>query len=237
MWAILTDELRNTMDSLAFIHSLQIADSFFPVGAFAYSDGLETAVAGGRIRDAASLGEWMGHFIDGVFVPCEGLALVKCMFALKAGEFGVLSRIDDELTAIRPAAAVRASSMRIGKRLLSLYASIRGGEGFSAYTRMLPHGNAAAAYAVVFFHCGLAEREALFAFGYNRLAGIVSAGLRLISIGQQQGQSLLTSAIDHLPDAADRILQKVDEPLRSFSPVLDIQQMNHQYVYSRLFRS
>src|SRR5262249_17140921 len=165
----------------------------------------------------------------------------RCALAIlvgvKGGEVGVLGRIDDELTAIRPAAAVRASSMGIGKRLLSLYASIRGDENFSVYARMLPHGNAAAAYAVVSFHCGLAEREALLVFGYNRLAGIVSAGLRLISIGQQQGQTLLTIAIDHLPHAADRIIQRADEPLRSFSPVLDIQQMNHQYVYSRLFRS
>jgi len=37
--------------------------------------------------------------------------------------------------------------------------------------------------------------------------------------------------------AADQILKKSSEPLRAFSPHLDIQQMNHQYVYSRLFRS
>jgi urease accessory protein len=77
----------------------------------------------------------------------------------------------------------------------------------------------------------------LLAFGYNRLAGIVSAGLRLISMGQQQGQALLTKTLDRLPAAADRIVKTIDEPLRSFSPLVDIQQMNHQYVYSKLFRS
>ena len=70
------------------------------------------------------------------------------------------------------------------------------------------------------------------------LAGIVSAGLRLISIGQQQGQDLLTkmlrsTACRRRSDSCETM----DEPLRSFSPMLDIQQMNHQYVYSRLFRS
>ena len=66
---------------------------------------------------------------------------------------------------------------------------------------------------------------------------MVSAGLRLISIGQQQGQALLTRSIERLPAAVDRILQMEGEPLRSFSPMMDIQQMNHRYVYSRLFRS
>src|SRR6266850_7893603 len=98
------------MEPLHFIRGLQLTDSFFPVGAFAYSDGLETAVAGGRVHDAITLGEWMEHFLEGVFVPCEGLALVKCMLALKAGDFDSLSRVDQELTAIRPASAIRVSS-------------------------------------------------------------------------------------------------------------------------------
>src|SRR5689334_13021164 len=112
------------MESFQFIRSLQLIDSFFPVGAFAYSDGLETAASGGRVCDAVSLGEWMNHFLEEVFVPCEGLALVKCMIAFKQRDLDTLYRVDEELTAIRPAAAVRAASTGIGKRLLSLYASM-----------------------------------------------------------------------------------------------------------------
>src|SRR5262252_5913555 len=98
------------MEPLQFIRVLQVADSVFPVGAFAYSDGLETAVAGGRVRDGISLGEWISHFLECVLVPCDGLALVKCMLALKRGDMDTVCRIDDELTAIRPAAAVRKAS-------------------------------------------------------------------------------------------------------------------------------
>ena len=225
------------MDALPFIHGLQLADSFFPVGAFAYADGLETATTAGLVRDADSLTKWMDHFLDSVFVPCEGLALAKCMIALRNADFESLRSIDEELTAIRPAAAVRAASTGVGKRLLSLYTSICGDDGFPVLASRLPYGNAAAAYAIVFFHRGLAERDAVLAFGYNRLTGIVSAGLRLISMGHQQGQLLLTRTLDRLPAAADRIIQTMDEPLRTFNPALDIQQMNHQYVYSRLFRS
>jgi urease accessory protein len=225
------------MESLHFLRSLQISDSFFPVGAFAYSDGLETAAATGRVGDAVSLGGWMEHFLEGVFVPCEGLAVAKCMFALGANDFDTVRRVDEELTAIRPATSVRASSTGIGKRLLSLYSSMAIDKGYPWETVPLPHANAAAAYALVFFHCGIAERDAVLAFGYNRLAGIVSAALRLIPIGQLQGQKLLTRNLDNLSAAVDRILVMKDEPLRCFNPLLDIEQMNHQYVYSRLFRS
>jgi urease accessory protein len=225
------------MKSLHFIRSLQVTDSFFPVGAFAYSDGLETAAAAGRVRDALSLGGWMKHFLEGVFVPCEGLALVKCMLALEKNDFDTLCRVDEELIAIRPAAEVRAASTAVGKRLLSLYSSMADGASPPWRAVTLPYANAAAAYALVFFHCGINEREAALAFGYNRLTGIVSAGLRLISIGQQAGQNLLTKNLNNLPAAVDSILEMKDEPLRSFNPLLDIEQMNHRYVYSRLFRS
>jgi len=225
------------MTPLGFVHSLQLTDAFFPVGAFAYSDGLEHAAAQGRVHDAATLAEWMEHFREMVFLPCEGLALMKCMTALKRNQFDELIRIDEELTAIRPGSAVRAASAGVGKRLLSLYSSICGDKTFSSFVQRLPQCNAAAAYAVVFFHAGLQEREGALAFGYNRLAGIVSAGLRLIPMGHQQGQMLLTQFLDRLPETVDEIARIIDSPLRSFSPVLDIQQMNHQYLYSRLFRS
>jgi len=225
------------MNPLPFIHTLQLTDSFFPVGAFAYSDGLETAAASGAVHDAATLTEWIDHFLEAVFIPFEGLALLKCMTALKTADFESLRTTDEELTAIRPAAAVRAASTGVGRRLISLYTSICNDEGFSTLAAKLPQSNAAAAYALVFFHRGLDERDALLAFGYNRVTGIVSAALRLIAIGHLQGQAILTQTIERLPDAADRIIQTAVDPLRAFSPVLDIQQMNHQYVYSRLFRS
>jgi len=225
------------MQPIQLLQTLQLMDSFFPVGAFAYSDGLETAAAEGHVRDATSLHEWMDHFIDFVFVPCDGLALVRSIRALRAADHDALREIDSELSAIRPASTVRAASTGVGKRLLSAYGTICGDETFGSLSRMLPNGNAAAAYALVFFHRGIPEREAALAFGYNRLAGMVSAGLRLISMGQQQGQALLTRSIDRLPSAVDRVIEVGNAPLRSFSPMLDIQQMNHRYVYSRLFRS
>ncbi len=225
------------MTPIQFVHALQLTDSFFPVGAFAYSDGLETAAANGTVHDADSLKTWLNHFLDNVFVPCEGLALLKCAEAFRRGDLQTIYGIDEELTAIKPAASVRNSSRSVGKRLLAAYSEISKDLDFATFVETLPQCNAAVAYAVVMTHRGMKSREALLAFGYSRLAGIVSAGLRLISMGQQQAQGLLSQSLERLPDAAERIIQMEAEPLRSFAPLLDIAQMNHRYVYSRLFRS
>jgi urease accessory protein len=225
------------MTPLQFLHALQLTDSLFPVGAFAYSDGLETAAANGTVHDADSLKIWMNHFLDSVFVPCDGLALLKCADAFHREDFDAIRRIDDELTAIKPAAAIRNSSRSVGKRLFAAYTEISKDPGFSKLVQTLPQCNAPVAYAVVMSHRGMHSREALLAFGYSRLAGIVSAGLRLISMGQQQAQSLLAELLDRLPEAAECIFKMESEPLHSFAPLMDIAQMNHRYVYSRLFRS
>jgi urease accessory protein len=221
-----------------FVHALQIVDSLFPVGAFAYSDGLETAVAHKHVEDAESLATWLDHYVDAVFVPCDGLALLKSWRASRRRDLVTLQSIDEELTALKPAREVRGSSSSIGKRILETYGSLVRDEGdLLEYLECLPRCNAAIAYGVVLSHVGLDARESLLAFGYGRLAGTVSAALRLIPLGQQQAQTLLTAMLDHLPAAIERVLEKEEEPLRSFSPLLDVQQMNHRYVYSRLFRS
>jgi urease accessory protein len=225
------------MTPAQLVHTLQLMDSLFPVGAFAYSDGLESAAAAGRVRDATSLAGWLDHFLNFVFVPCEGLALLKCVRAAQKGEWTTIRSIDEELTALKPAAATRAGSKSVGKRLLTTYAAIVRDDPFLSIIDTFPHCNTPVAYGVVLSHRGLEGHDAVVAFGYVRLAGVVSAALRLIPLGQQQGQALLTRAIDRLPTAADQILQTEAEPLRSFNPLLDVQQMNHRYVYSRLFRS
>src|SRR5438477_58105 len=179
------------MTPAQFVHTLQLIDSFFPVGAFAYSDGLETAAATGRVRDRESLAGWLRHYIEAVFVPCDGLALLKCAQAVRMRDWSMIRPVDEELTAIRPAAAVRASSVAMGKRLLAMYASLLGASELVTVIDTLPRCNAPVAYGIALSHLGLEHRDSLLAYGHSRATGIVSAALRLIPLGQQQGQTLL----------------------------------------------
>src|ERR1700733_2839621 len=98
------------MTPIQLAQILQLTDSFFPVGAFAFSDGLETAAASGQVHNAETLRPWLDHFLQNVFMPCDGLALLQCAHAMRAGNFEAVRIIDDELTAIKPSASVRSSS-------------------------------------------------------------------------------------------------------------------------------
>lgn len=218
------------------VQTLQLTDSAFPVGAFAYSDGLETAVAGGAVRSADDLESWAAHYVDGLFVPCEGPAVVQTMKAAGQSDRETIRRIDEELTALKPSAAGRAASLSIGRRLLTAYTAVCEGAGLPPLPAAPEGCNAVVAYGLVYAHAGIEPREAALAYGYSRISGILSASMRVMPVGQQQVQTMLARILRRLPEAVDDVIRS-EGPLRAFSPLLDIQQMNHRYVYSRLFRS
>lgn len=229
------------MTALRFLQTLQLTDSLFPSGSFAFSDGLETAVACGHVRDSKTLKEWLQAYLDDVFTPCEGLAMFKARLAAETPEWETLKSIDRELTALKPAAGARASSISLGQRFLkscsAIHADPRITETMGRIHRGEMPGNLPVTFGIVFGVLGIETRDAVLAFGYTRLTGTVSASMRLISLGQQQAQAALTTALPALIAAADRIIGSGSSPLTCFAPRLDIHAMNHRYLYSRLFRS
>lgn len=229
------------MDPHHLLRTLQLSDTLFPVGGFSWSDGLETAAAAGLVADANGLAAWAGHYLDAVFVPCDGLAAGRAHEATAARDWTTIERLEEEVTALRPASATRASSVSVGRRLLATCASVHPDLAIEPLRDLVARdprrGNAAVVYGAVFALLGVRQRDMLLAFGYSRLAGIVSAGLRLLPVGQVQGQLVLSRVLIRVPEAVDAVAAAGAAPLRSFSPMLDVQQMNHQDLYSRLFRS
>ena len=67
------------MDSNRILQILQLSDGLFPIGAFAFSDGLETAVQRDEVVDADDVRVWLEHYVDAVFGDSEGPALVQTM--------------------------------------------------------------------------------------------------------------------------------------------------------------
>ncbi|MDE3155459.1 MAG: hypothetical protein KGN76_10180 [Acidobacteriota bacterium] len=229
------------MDPLAFLRALQLNDTLFPTGAFAYSDGLETAVAGGRLRGAADLDLWMRHTIEVVLAGCDGPAVLVAGEAYAREDWDGLAALDRELTALKPAAATRAGSSLVGRRLVTTWRRLQTSARFEAFaaavdTRRLP-ANLPVAYGAVAASAGLDARARLLGYGYGRLAGVASAALRLMPIGQQAAQQVLTRRLAGLPPVVEAVLARGPQPPRAFAPAQDVEQMAHRLVYSRLFRS
>ena len=120
------------MPSDPFLAILHLCDSLFPVGAFAYSDGLEAAAVlwpADQLRPetghgADRLRAWMDAMLDETVGRLDGPAVWRAWRAFDEQRWALLFVLDQELTALRPSAAARRSSRAMGLRLLTVWSAM-----------------------------------------------------------------------------------------------------------------
>jgi urease accessory protein len=215
---------------------LQLCDSLFPVGSFAHSDGLETAVVDGRVAASADLRDWMETVLDVALRGVEAPAVRDAFAAALSGDFATLARIDGEVEAMRPSAAGREATRTMGTRLLRTWQQIRPSSITEAVLAARQRCTFPVAFAVVCAASGIERGESIEAYCYTRLAATVSAAMRLMKIGQHESHALLADMLGRVPRCVDDVLNDAAPP-RAFMPLMDIATMSHQFVHSRLFRS
>jgi urease accessory protein len=221
---------------LALLH---LCDSLFPTGAFAHSDGLETATANGSVRGAATLCEWMDVTLDDTLARCDGPAVLLAWRAFVEREWSALYDIDAQIHAMRPSSTARRASRAMGVRLLKTWHQLRPD---AALAQVIDEQERWAgvtlpvAFGVVSASAGIDEDAALSGFIYTRLAAAVSSAMRLIPIGQFEAHGVLASLLERVPAIVERIRVDPQAP-RSFAPAMDLALINQQYVGSRLFKS
>jgi urease accessory protein len=207
------------------------------------------------VRDAAGLRDWLEICLDEGFGRSDGPALMMGWAAAAAGDWPALLAIDEEVIALRPSSTVRAATRSMGLRLIKTWHAVHPDTRFE---RLLPSGHDAAgphsaretgarmharfaptfpvAFATVCVCAGIEQRDALSGFAYARLAATVSAAMRVMALGQTEAHELLGRMLARVPAVVDAVIAR-NAPPESFAPALDVAQMSHQYVHSRLFRS
>jgi urease accessory protein len=222
---------------LALLH---LCDSLFPVGGFAHSDGLESAVSGRLVRSSDDLGRWLDVCLEEAIGRSEGPAVVIAWSAFHQHEWDSLIALDAELTAMRPSSTARMASRSMGLRLLNTWHALHPDRRLHhalALVSMRTLGpTLPVAFAGACACAGIEQRHTVEGFAYTRLAATVSSAMRLIAIGQNEAHLLLSRVLARVPATVDQVMVRQAEP-ESFMPALDIAQMTHQYVHSRLFRS
>ena len=224
----------------ALLSLLHVCDSLFPIGSFAYSDGLESAAAGGAVTGSADLAVWLEISLEEGFGRSDGPAIVNVWTAVEAGDWAAVAAVDEELTALRASSTARLASRSMGLRLMKawqgLHPDVRLDQMLEFIALRRPGPTLPIAFAAVGCREGIAQRDLLAGYAYGRLAATISAAMRLIPIGQSDAHQLLSLALARVPSSIDFVLARHARP-ESFTPALDIAQMSQQYLHARLFRS
>ncbi|MGL5060222.1 MAG: urease accessory protein UreF [Microcoleus sp.] len=236
----MSNEPNSQNNSLLYL--LQLA--FAPVGAFSYSEGIESLVEMGAIDSETSLKNWLENSLQFGAIRVEAAVVARALRAAVAGDLAALSYWNDWATAAKETEELRLQSWQMGRTSIKLLLDLR-----SPATSQLiipvkelveAAGNPcnfAISFGIAAACWQIAEETALLGYLYSWAANLASAGVKLIPIGQTAGQQLLLDLQSQISCTAQEVLQLADDDLGSCSWGLALASMAHETQYTRLFRS
>jgi urease accessory protein len=210
----------------------------FPVGAFSYSSGLEWAVEAGDVKDAPSLRRWLTVVIAEGGVFCDAAIFANSHGATAAGDDDLLRRAAELAVALAPSKERHLETTSQGRAFVE---AVRAAWPCSALDRLGDISDGAIAYpvavAVTAVGHGVPLAPALHAFLHAATANLISAGVRLIPLGQTDGQRVLAALEPTIADAAARAGVTALDDIGGAAFRADLAAMRHETQYTRLFRS
>ena len=228
------------MDTSSLLKGLRFVDSFFPSGGYAFSSGLEAAVQGGAVRNTEELSRYVLESLTTGIGEREAVAVGLAHDAYVSGSLEIAFEADGELEAMKLGCESRIASRQMGRQVIRLAANQQASHpGIEDYRAAVEAertpGHLAVSFGLTLAAAGWSKEDSIAAFLYQTATGFVAAAMKLLPLGQREGQRLLEDWIEVI----ERVSHKAahERVLQSWSPVQDIYAMRHSRLESRLFRS
>ncbi|PTR24970.1 urease accessory protein [Rhodococcus sp. OK519] len=217
---------------------IQFADSMFPVGAFSFSNGLETAVSESVVTDAATLREYVLTVVSQA-AACDGIAVLAAHRGVVGGDFDRVLAADHAVLARKLSEEARTMSTRMGKKLAELGSDLTGGVTFGKWLAAVKSGEAPGTYPVgvgiAFAEMNSPEQDAFAAHQYGAATTVLGAALRLLRVDHVATQRILFEVNAHTArDYADIADRTIDD-MSTFAPMADILAAVHVRAHVRMF--
>ena len=218
-------------DTTALQRLLTWLSPAFPVGSFAWSQGLETAIAEGRVADAASLKDWIGGSIAHGGLRTDAIVLAQAHIGQQnAARLAEIAELAIALTA----ASERRLETTLTGETFGIAARAWPSDVFARLPQPCPYPVAVGAIAGA---QGIRLSETLIGYLTASVHSQVSVAVRLVPIGQTAGLQVmagLETAIAALASAAANL--SLDD-IGGIAYAAEIAQMRHETLGTRIFRS
>jgi urease accessory protein len=225
----------------ALLAALQFADGLFPAGGFAHSLGLETYVQDGVVRDRAGLEEIVAAHLEGSAGPADAVAVAAAVRIAARGDVPAWIALDERLEAMKPVPETREASRQMGRQTLRVAAALGSDPFLDELARAVDDGLAPGHHAAVLGaalgRARVAPELASAAFLHSTAVLLVGAGLRLIALGQLDGQRVLAAMRPRIARLAAAAAAAAPADMWSFNPGLELASIRHATLETRLFRS
>lgn len=220
---------------------LHLSSMALPVGGFAYSQGLEQAIESGLVTDQASAKRWIEDCIRHNLARQECILWHRVFAAAKATDTKEITRLNDQLFALKETAELRLEARQMGQSLAALFSKWPQA-GWLTNISLDPVGwTYTAAHAGLCAAVGLSAQAGLGSFLWAWSENQVLCVVKHLPLGQSQGQALLQDIKPLLSECLGQVVQSAasDQPAEFGSAAVGfaINSARHETQYSRLFRS
>jgi urease accessory protein len=210
----------------------------FPVGGFSYSSGIEWAVEAGDIKDATSLKDWLAAMLTDGSGFCDGVFLAQAHRAAEAGDDSRLHEVAELAAAFVPSRERQLETSAQGRAFIEIARAAWDCDGLAQTVAAcggviiypVAVGIVSAAHAIPL-------SPGLHAFLHAVLSNWISAGARLIPLGQTDSQRVLAALEPLVAATANRAMSATLDDLGSATFRADLSSLRHETQYTRLFRS
>ncbi|UJP04434.1 MAG: urease accessory protein UreF [Nitrosomonas sp.] len=225
------------MEAALLLRLLQLASPSLPIGAYTYSQGLESAIEQGTVCDESSARIWIAESLA-IVADFEAPVLWRLLKAFSRRDATAVKYWSECFIAARDTAEFRAETIQMGYSLGKLVLDLNlGDESLRAILAdqaeiPLPTAFACAAEALTVPH-----EPALLGMLFSLIENQVLVCVKSVPLGQVAGQSLLFSLHSIIEEAAHHARQLNDNELSNWAPGLSLLSMQHETQYSRIYRS
>lgn len=213
----------------------------FPVGAFTYSHGLEYAVEAGLLGDRDALVDWLGGLLQFGSARNDAILFKLAWSAAASRDVPALDEILDWAGALRPTSELALESNAQGEAFLRAVRAAWPHPALEALASRIAARAASPAYPVVVAVAAACHdvplNPALCAFLHGFVANLISAAVRLVPLGQTDGQIALAALAGPVDETARAAASASLADLGGAAVMAEFCSAAHETQYTRLFRS
>jgi len=233
---IKNDRASTIKQKLALV---QLADSFFPSGSYTLSHGLESLIQQGRIQQPQDITDFLQILLHQKIAPGDLVALVHAYHASAKAEVDKIKYIAELLHFQTAIANIRKTQTQSGRALLMVAQSTWQDPLLDTLARDRALNRFYCLHPVVFGVvgrvAGLNEADTVLAFLHGFVTGVLGAAIRLGSLGHLEAQIILVQLASDIETAYQTASAMDLEEMWTCAPAIDIAQMRHSRLTSRLF--
>lgn len=226
------------MRTTDLLRLLQFGDSAFPVGAFSFSNGLESGVQHGTVHDLDTLRQFVRTAVHQA-ATMDGIALLVAHRSAVESDLDGVKAADAALLRRKLNEEMRIMTTRMGRKLAELAVHMLDAKLLGQWLDQVRSGATPGTYPValgiVFAALGLDDRQAFAAHQYGVAAMMLGAALRLMRVSYVDTQAVLLEINGTAEQAYQRIADASLNQMAGFAPLADILAASHVRAHVRMF--